>query len=507
MDLLGEKTGTDCADGQRPFVLAVPVFFDTVFYLLVPLARSLYRKTNRNYLMYVMAIGTGGAITHTLVPPTPGPLLVADQLNVDKGLMILVGAAVAVPAAIAGLLFSGLMNRLMPLPMRQVGNEPEPDALPDDKLPSLWLSLAPVLLPVVLISSNTILTTIADGERAAQLSVADVTDWPEFRAQIKADVDSSSESTVGKRILASIRNPNAASGERRERVAQLLIQSDPLNDEEKQTIIDGLNSYLLPNKSFPDDKEAFLGTRLTATAESLVSQGRVRMKPVIAERMNRSLLESVYGGLIEPHVWETQPRKAANWSSAIGDPSFALLLSAVISMWTLLLSRGLTRAQLAASVETALMSGGLIILITAAGGAFGAMLGAAKVGSAIQELFPVGSDGESAKLTVLLLGFGIAAVLKVAQGSSTVAMITGSAMLAGLASPETLGCHPVYLATSIGAGSLIGSWMNDSGFWVFAKMSGLTEVEALKSWTLLLLVLGTVSFVTSVIMANFMPLV
>ncbi len=57
------------------FILAIPVFFDTVFYLLVPLARSLYKRTNKNYLRYLLAIATGGAITHTLVPPTPGPLL------------------------------------------------------------------------------------------------------------------------------------------------------------------------------------------------------------------------------------------------------------------------------------------------------------------------------------------------------------------------------------------------------------------------------------------------
>ena len=61
------------------FVLAVPVFFDTVFYLLVPLARSLWRRTRTNYVLYIMAIGAGGAITHTLVPPTPGPLVMADN--------------------------------------------------------------------------------------------------------------------------------------------------------------------------------------------------------------------------------------------------------------------------------------------------------------------------------------------------------------------------------------------------------------------------------------------
>ena len=59
------------------YLLAIPVFFDTVFYLLVPLARSLYRKTGRNYLLSILAIAAGGAVTHTLVPPTPGPLCAA----------------------------------------------------------------------------------------------------------------------------------------------------------------------------------------------------------------------------------------------------------------------------------------------------------------------------------------------------------------------------------------------------------------------------------------------
>ncbi|HQF14847.1 MAG TPA: SLC13 family permease [Thermogutta sp.] len=55
------------------FVLSIPVFFDTVFYLLVPLARSLSRMTKSHYSLSILAIGTGAALTHTLVPPTPGP--------------------------------------------------------------------------------------------------------------------------------------------------------------------------------------------------------------------------------------------------------------------------------------------------------------------------------------------------------------------------------------------------------------------------------------------------
>ncbi len=134
------------------------------------------------------------------------------------------------------------------------------------------------------------------------------------------------------------------------------------------------------------------------------------------------------------------------------------------------------------------------------------MLTVAQIGPAIQAQFS-NSDGSTTGLSFLFLGFGIAALLKIAQGSSTVAMITTSAMLATMnVNTELLGFDPVYLATSIGAGSLIGSWMNDSGFWIFCKMSGLTEAEALKSWTPLLTVLGFTSLGTTVLLSIVWPM-
>ena len=366
--LFGERRAPAALMGSG-FVLAIPVFFDTVFYLLVPLARSLYRRTGRHYLLYVLAIAAGGAITHTLVPPTPGPLVMADQLGFPFGVMILVGAVVALPSAIAGLLFSGLADRLMPVPMRPIGAAPEPEPLADSELPSLGLSLAPVVLPVLLISADTLYPVLV--------------------------------SATGASVTA--------------------------------------------------------GTWL-ATMGSIIA--------------------------------------------VLGNANLALLASAVIALLTLAVQRGLTRTELARVVEVALMSGGVIILITAGGGAFGAMLKQAQVGEAIKQVF---AGAQAAGLMILLLGFGIAAVLKIAQGSSTVAMITGSAMLAGMASPETLGFHPVYLATAIGSGSLFGSWMNDSGFWIFAKMSGLTEVEALKSWTIMLLVLAVTGLLMTVLLVMLIP--
>ncbi len=77
---------------------------------------------------------------------------------------------------------------------------------------------------------------------------------------------------------------------------------------------------------------------------------------------------------------------------------------------------------------------------------------------------------------LLTLAIGIVVVLGLIIGlkvNAFIAMITGSAMLAGVAQPETLGFHPAYLACAIGSGSLVGSWMNDSGFWIFAKTDGI----------------------------------
>ena len=181
-----------------------------------------------------------------------------------------------------------------------------------------------------------------------------------------------------------------------------------------------------------------------------------------------------------------------------------MLISTAIALFVYMRQRKPTKETMSTLVEAALMSAGVIILITAGGSAFGGMLKVAGVGGAIRDLF-VGSNVTG--MTMLFLGFGIAALLKVAQGSSTAAMIITSQMMAGMIVGLTLPYDKVYLATAIGAGSLVGSWMSDSGFWIFAKMGGLTEKEALSTWTPLLIVLGVTSMAMTLILANLMPLV
>jgi GntP family gluconate:H+ symporter len=174
LKLLGEKRSTVAMTGAG-FILSIPVFFDTAFYLLVPLARSLHRNTKKHYLKYLMAITTGGVITHTLVPPTPGPLFMASQLGVDLGLMMLMGIAVGIPSAAAGLCFSIWLDARMPIEMRPFeGEEAETaDTLTSESqpMPNLLLALAPILLPIVLISVNSIVKVQCSGDLQANPSL------------------------------------------------------------------------------------------------------------------------------------------------------------------------------------------------------------------------------------------------------------------------------------------------------------------------------------------------
>ena len=517
LKLMGEKRASWALMGSG-FVLAVPVFFDTVFYLLVPLARSLFRRTNKNYLLYILAIAAGGAITHTLVPPTPGPLVMASTLGIDVGVMILVGALVAFPAAIAGLAVAKWFDATMDIPFRDdkvVGTEDDDPHVPD-KYPSLGLSLLPVVLPVILISANTALSTMANNERAAAIALEDVQDWDALGTEIQGvDGTPSPAQQLRDRLDAN--------------ASALLSQGAALSDSDKIQVVDALN-VVLGQKSPPlYDHTAFdsviwkrwkidqaLAKEGLAAEEQASLNQRLKLDGLLAkdfsslqiherEQVNRTLLEVTFPGVFRSHTWETPLREAANVTSLLGNANLALLLSTVVAMTLLYKVQRPSLTEMSQTVEASLMSGGTIILITAAGGAFGAMLKTAQIGEAIKDSFE--GVGGSSGLMFLFLGYLVASLMKIAQGSSTVAMITVSAMLAAMIGDVDLGFHPVYLATSIGAGSLMGSWMNDSGFWIFTKMGRLTETESLRSWTLMLMVLSIVSLGMSVLLATLLPLV
>lgn len=428
--LMGEKRAPMALMGSG-FVLSVPVFFDTVFYLLVPLARSLFRTTRRNYLLSIMAISAGGAITHTLVPPTPGPLAMAENLNFPVGVMILVGGLVALPAAVSGLIFGRILQNRVTI---------ADPVFPEDEI-------------------------AAAGEAVSG-------DAPGSGEAAATDAGRETNSTEDSSDLP-------------EPVARTLA------DARTVPLWEALLPVILPV--------------LLISGDTIVG---------------------VLAGSADSGIWV----QLQTVTSILGNPSLALLLSMAVALITWVRTKRPAGGEFSQAVETALLSAGLIILITSAGGAFGAMLKETGLSDVIQSAFAAPETTGTASsidgvaeaaadasappaasslggVIAVLVGFGLAALLKVAQGSSTTAMITVSSMMGamGLGIAE-LGFHPVYLATAIGAGSLIGSWMNDSGFWIVARMSGMTEAQALKSWTPLLLVLGTVSLMMTLILTQILPL-
>lgn len=149
-------------------VLAIPVFFDSVFYLLAPLARSMRARVGKNYTLYIVAVGAGGATAHVFVPPTPGPLAVADQIGASLGLTMLIGVAVAIPSAVtSGLVYGRWINGRLDIPLRDTmgttTEELKERAKRDtDTLPGIFESALPIVLAVVLVASFTIVDGIGE---------------------------------------------------------------------------------------------------------------------------------------------------------------------------------------------------------------------------------------------------------------------------------------------------------------------------------------------------------
>ena len=184
-----------------------------------------------------------------------------------------------------------------------------------------------------------------------------------------------------------------------------------------------------------------------------------------------------------------------------GDKNIAMLMGGFFALLVLAKQKKTTREKLTSFVQTALMTGGGIILITAAGGAFGGMLQQ----SGISQSIAVAT--KDYQMALIPLAFLITAIVRTAQGSATVALITASGILAGMAQNENLGFHPVYLCLAIGSGAKLIPWMNDAGFWIMCKTSNLTEREALKTIAPMQSLMGITGLILTMIAAKLFPMI
>lgn len=136
--------------GLTGLVIAMPVFFDAGLIILIPLAFSLAKRTNRSSLFYVIPLLAGLAVGHAFIPPTPGPVLVATMLDVDLGWVILVGIFCGIVAMIvAGPVWGAICGKKYNIPVPEhVANQEDID---ESKLPSFGLIVGIILIPLVLI--------------------------------------------------------------------------------------------------------------------------------------------------------------------------------------------------------------------------------------------------------------------------------------------------------------------------------------------------------------------
>jgi GntP family gluconate:H+ symporter len=174
---------------------------------------------------------------------------------------------------------------------------------------------------------------------------------------------------------------------------------------------------------------------------------------------------------------------------AVGAAPVALLITVLVAAWILGRRRGVQGTALEKTLDSALGPVCSVILITGAGGMFGGVLRATGIGDALADV--LGDLG----LPVIVAGFLIAAILRVAQGSATVALTTA----AGLVAPavEAGAYNPVELAAvvaAVAAGSVVLSHVNDSGFWLVGRFFDMDVKTTLRTWTVMETAIGVMGF-------------
>ena len=334
------------------FFIAIPVFFDVAFIILVPLIYSLQRKTKKSLLLYAIPLLAGLAITHSFIPPTPGPVAVADILKADLGWVILFGFIVGIPSAIiSGPLFAKYISKKIHI------NAPKiVDKQSHKDYPAVGLILAIIGIPIVLIVGNTVLNS-------------------------------------------------------------------PLFEE------------------------------------------------------------------------GTIPNNVKNWLQMIGHPFSALIIANLIAWYLLGIKRGYSKETLLKTTTKSMEAAGIIILLTGAGGVFKQILINTGTGTMLANYFA------DKGISILLFAFLAAVIVRVLQGSATVAMITAAGITAPLLSNTITDIDKALLVIAIAAGASIMSHVNDSGFWLVSKYLNLDEKQTFRSWSVMTTILSLVGFASVVILS------
>jgi gluconate:H+ symporter, GntP family len=359
-------------------LISIPVFCDSGYVIMNPLARAIARVKRYGYATLGIALAGGMVITHHFVPPTPGPLGVAGILGVSVGSVI-----------ITGLVFTVFMIPVVTLYAKWIGPKVEP-----------------------LITAE-IQEHVYGDVRTDRSSVAVATGGGGDGAASDLEDMSSGTSELGE----------APAGAKPHRVGALV----------------GLLPLVVP-----------IVLIVMNTAVSAIDMN-----------LQGTALPADY----TPSTW-------AGVFVFIGDPVIALLIGLVLAVY-LLLPRWTPRKKSHKWLGDAAADAGLILLITGAGGGLGQVLRDTGIGDALAEAIG------GLPLPTFLLPFLIASIVRVAQGSGTVSMITAASVTAPVMG--LIGLDPLVAVMACVAGAMVCSYYNDSYFWVVTRFMGLDGTAALKA--------------------------
>lgn len=152
--------------------IAIPVFADSAIVIFAPLCKAMSKVTGKSVIGLALSLAAGLQLTHCLVPPTPGPLTAAGMLNVDVGQMILGGAVISIPMLIIAVLYcKSIGKKIYQIPLDDGSYDRKPykeeyiksmeeleKLMGAKKLPGLWVSMAPIIVPLILILLKTVLS-------------------------------------------------------------------------------------------------------------------------------------------------------------------------------------------------------------------------------------------------------------------------------------------------------------------------------------------------------------
>ena len=151
------------------FLVAIPVFFDVAFIILIPLVYALQKQTGKSLLLYAIPLLAGLAITHTFIPPTPGPIAVAEILKADLGYVIIFGIIAGLPAAVlAGPIFAKYISKKIKIAAPDFNDSTE---IPKNA-PNPFTILAIIAIPILLIVCNTLLNSPLFGNKKIPISIS-----------------------------------------------------------------------------------------------------------------------------------------------------------------------------------------------------------------------------------------------------------------------------------------------------------------------------------------------